>query len=310
VDFFFNAILDFLSSAMLHAFDTVVVVVNHILLLSPDVTGLPQVQALTGKTTWVVDSVFVLVFLAIGALTMASGGNERSRYTAKDLLARAVVGFIAAHFSQLVCGQAITLANALTLGLTSGNFLNPDAMAAMKSHLSSQNQASQLLFVIIMSLAAFLMTATAFQALTRLGVLLVLTAVAPIALACHALPQTDPVARLWWKAYAGCLAIPILQAFTVYAGEWMLLDPRNLLPELPVAGDPGSFVNLLIVVVLLWMAVKIPGLARRYITTGGGRSPNPLATIVRVVLVQQVTKAIPGLSHGAKAAKAAKAVAR
>src|SRR5258705_8243085 len=252
VDWLFNEILNILALAILGAFDAIVGVVNHILLVSPDVTGLPQVQALTGRSIWVVDSVFVLVFVAIGAMTMLAGGDERARYTAKDLLPRAVVGFIAAHFSQLLCGQAIDLANALTQGLTSNNLLlDTDAVTAMKTHLTTQNHGSQLLFVIILALVVFLLATTAFQSISRLGILLVLTAAAPIALACHALPQTDPVARLWWKAYAGCLAVPVLQAFTIYAGEWMLLDTRHLLPELPAAGDPGSFMNLLVVVVLL-----------------------------------------------------------
>jgi hypothetical protein len=301
VDFYFNAILDFLARSILGSFDAVVGVVNHILLVSPDVTGLPQVQALTGKSTWIVDSVFVLVFVAIGALTMLAGGDERARYTAKDLLPRAVVGFIAAHFSQLLCGQAITLANGLTLGLTSNNLLlDTDAVTAMKLHLTTPNLSSRLLFVTVLALVVSLLATTAFQAIARLGILLVLTAAAPIALACHALPQTDPVARLWWRAYTGCVAVPILQAFTILTGEWMLLDTRHLLPELPLAGDPGSFINLLIVVVLLWTAVKIPALTRRYITAGG-KSPNFLGMIVRVVLVQQISKSIPGLGRAAKA---------
>ncbi len=300
MDWLFNEILDILALAILGAFDAIVGGVNHILLVSPDLTGLPQVQALTGKSIWVVDSVFVLVFVAIGAMTMLAGGDERARYTAKDLLPRAVVGFIAAHFSQLLCGQAIGLANALTLGLTSNNLLDADAVTTMKMHLATQNHGSQLLFVIVLALVVFLLATTAFQSISRLVILLVLTAAAPIALACHALPQTDPVARLWWRAYAGCLTVPILQAFTIYAGEWMLLDTRHLLPELPAAGDPGSFMNLLVVVVLLWTAVKIPGLVSRYVTAGG-KSPNFLGMIVRVVLVQQISRTVPGLGRAVRA---------
>src|SRR5258705_11843691 len=112
VDWLFNEILNILALAILGAFDAIVGVVNHILLVSPDVTGLPQVQALTGKSIWVVDSVFVLVFVAIGALTMLAGGDEHARHTAKDLLPRARVGFTAAHFSPPLWGGARDLANA------------------------------------------------------------------------------------------------------------------------------------------------------------------------------------------------------
>jgi hypothetical protein len=298
-----NQILEWLVAALLGAFNAIAGVIEHTLLITPDVTGLPQVQALTGKSTWVVDSVFVLAFVAVGVLTMVAGGDERARYTTKDLLSRCVVGFIAAHFSQLLCGQAINLANAITRALTGDTFDGLGAVTAMRGHLgASQNQATALLMAIIYTMIVVLLAATAFQAISRLAVVLVLTAVAPIALACHALPQTDPLARLWWRAYAGCLAVPVVQAFTLQAGQWMFLDPRHLLPELPMAGDPGSVANLLIVIVLLWTTVKVPGLMRHYVAAGG-RSPNVLGAIVRVVVVQQLTRAVrvPGLRRGVRA---------
>lgn len=51
--------------------------------------------------------------------------------------------------------------------------------------------------------------------------------------------------------------------------------------------------NLFVVVVLLWTTVKIPGLVRRHISTGG-RPTNMLGMIVRVVLVQQISRTLPG----------------
>jgi hypothetical protein len=300
IDFLLNGILDWLAKAILGAFDAIVGVINHILLVSPDVTGLPQVRALTAKTVGIVDVVFVLAFVAVGAVTMLAGGDERARYTAKDLLSRCVVGFIAAHFSTLLCRQAITLANAIGAALTPDKLLGPDATNAMRSHLTTPNQAGQVLLVVVFAVVVFLVGATAFQAVGRMGILLLLTAIAPIALAMHALPQTDPVARLWWRAYAGCLAVPILQAFTLYTGEWMLTDTHTMFPELPMAGDPFVVLNLLVVVVVLWTTVKIPGLMRRYVTTAG-RSPNVLGTVVRVVVVGQLSRSVPGLSRVARA---------
>lgn len=54
-------------------------------------------------------------------------------------------------------------------------------------------------------------------------------------------------------------------------------------------GEPNAFLNLLIVVCLLWGIVKIPGLMRRYVTQS---RPNPVGTVLRVVLVQQLTRGI------------------
>ncbi len=54
-------------------------------------------------------------------------------------------------------------------------------------------------------------------------------------------------------------------------------------------------INLFVVMVLLWTTVRIPGLMRRLVAQGGGRSPNPVGMVVRVVVVQQLSRAIPGL---------------
>lgn len=296
--FILDQIMDWLVTAILACFDAVIDVIAKGLLVTPDVTALPQVQALTGRSVWIVDTVFVLAFVAAGALTMAAGGDERSRYTAKDLLPRLIVGFIAAHFSPQVCSGAIEVANALTAALSADQTGELPAATAMRSHLhaAAANHAAPLLFAIIAAIITVLVAATAFSLMVRMSVLLVLSAIAPIALALHALPQTDPAARLWWRSFTGCLITPILQAFTLMAGQWMLLDPRHLLPELAVPGDPGSTINLLIVVVLLWTTVKIPGLVGRYVIQPS-RGPNVIGAIVRVVVVQQLTRGlrIPGV---------------
>jgi hypothetical protein len=55
-------------------------------------------------------------------------------------------------------------------------------------------------------------------------------------------------------------------------------------------------INLFVVMVLLWTTVKVPGLMRKFATSGGAR-PNFLGMIVRVVVVQQLTRGlrIPGV---------------
>ena len=173
----------------------------------------------------------------------------------------------------------------------------------MKANLTAaRDQTAALLFVVCLAIIVFLLAATACSVIVRFAVALVLTAAAPIALACHALPQTDPLARLWWRSYLAVLAVPVAQAFVLLAGQWILLDPAAMLPVLGLPAEPGGVVNLFAVMVLLWTTVKVPGLMRRF-ATSGGRSPNFLGMIVRVVVVQQLTRGlrIPG---------AARAVAR
>jgi hypothetical protein len=305
----FDHFLNWVTTSILNCFDAIFNMIAKGLLITPDVTGLPQVQALSGKSVWVVDTVFVLAFIAAGALTITAGGDERARYTAKDLAPRLVVGFIAAHFSQVFAGQAITLANGLTDAFTPGDTNRQGALDAIKAHVHSGNGSNAaLLMPVIVAIITVLLATTMFGLLVRVSVLLVLCAAAPFALACHALPQTDPVARLWWRSFFGCLAIPVLQSFTLQAGGWMLEDQSHMLPALGLPVDPFGFINLFIVMVLLWTTVKIPGLVRRYVTQSG-RTPNFLGMIVRVVIVQQLTR---GLSRGIGpgAGRAARVVTR
>src|SRR6266498_3369088 len=288
----FDHFLNWVTTSILNCFDAIFSLIAKGLLITPDVTGLPQVQALSGKSVWVVDTVFVLAFIAAGALTITAGGDERARYTAKDLAPRLVVGFIAAHFSQIFAGQAISLTDAFTPGDTN----RQGALDAIKTHVHSANGSNAaMLMPIIVVIITVLLATTMLGMLVRFAVLLVLCTAAPFALACHALPQTDPLARLWWKAFTGCLAIPVLQSFTLQAGQWMLEDQSHMLAALGLPVDPFGFINLFVVIVLLWTTVKIPSLVRRYVTQGG-RTPNFLGMIVRVVIVQQLTR---GLGRGA-----------
>ncbi len=288
------------ATQILACFDAVLGAIAHFLLITPDVTGLPQVQALTGRATWVVDTVFVLAFVTAGILVMISGGDERSRYTVKDLAPRLVVGFISAHFSQLLCGMAIGVANGLTEALSEPAHSPDGAFTAINTHVhaaaTDDSGLPAMLFAVIALLITALLATTAFSLIVRFSTLLVLTAAAPLALACHALRQTDGLARLWWRGYAGCLATPVLQATALQAGQWMLLDPRHVLPALGFPGDPGPVLNLFIVMVLLWYTVKIPGLVGRYVSQSG-RNTSFLGAVVRVVVVQQLARAVPGLGR-------------
>ncbi|PWU58836.1 hypothetical protein DLE60_19620 [Micromonospora globispora] len=298
-----DQILDWLAAAILACLDALFGVISSALLVTPNVTGLPQVQALTGRSVLVVDTVFVLAFVAAGVLTMTAGGSETSRYTAKDLVPRLIVGFVAAHFSQLWCGMLIDLANALTAALTTPEGDSDGALRAIKTHITAgQDRTAVLLFVVCVAIIAFLLAGTVFSVIVRFAAVLVLTAFAPLALACHALPQTDPIARLWWRSYAGTLAVPVVQGFTLYAGQWMLTDPDNLLPVLGLPVDPGGVINLFVVMVMLWTTLRVPALMRRFVSTsGGGRGAHMIGAAVRVIVVQQATRSIPGLGRGLRA---------
>lgn len=281
-----DKIMSWLTSLITDAFTSIFTAVKGLLVSTPDITQLPQVQTVTARTVTVVDAVFVLAFLAAGILIMFGGGDEGSRYTVKTLMPRMIVGFIAAHFSPLFCATLIDLADAISGALASGEPGKLGALTAIGAQLNnggSGGDASALLFAVLAAITTFLFAAVSLSFLTRLGVLLIIAVTGPLALACYALPQLEPAAKLWWRALVGCLVIPVLQVLALQAGETILLDPHS---QSVLFGVPGSGVlNLLIVITLLWICVKIPGLVRSHVMHSPSSGSGIGAHLLRVVVV-------------------------
>jgi hypothetical protein len=294
---------DWILKVVLDAFLHIMKVIGSGFLITPDVTGMPQVEALTSRSVWVVDSTFVLVFVAAGLLTMTAGGSERVRYEVKDLIPRAVVGFIAAHFSPLFVGNAIKLTNVMVGVFGTDSLDKTGALPAITGIVQGAgvNAAAPVLTAIFIVVVTVLLCGTMFGLLTRIAILLVLAAVAPIALALHALPQTDPIARLWWQSLGGCLVTPVLQAFCLQAGTWMLIDPKSMYPSLGFINDPLAVANLMVVILLLYITVKVPKLVKRYLVRGAPPH-NMFGVVIRSVVVTGGARllGIPKLAGGGR----------
>jgi hypothetical protein len=161
------------------------------------------------------------------------------------------------------------------------------------------------LLLLIALLIAVLAGILVVQWIIRLGVLVVAVGIAPIALALHGTPQTEGAAKLWWRTMLGTLGTVVIQAVALHTTLTIFLNPDSnfVVLGLPIpGGEPGAVMNLLIVVCLLWGVIKVPGLTRQYITQ---TRPSAMGMILRVVLVQQLTRGISRMfSSGRGAARA------
>jgi hypothetical protein len=204
-----------------------------------------------------------------------------------------IVAFVVAHFSPLFCSKIINLVDAVTGSLAAGDPGKLGALGAVAAQITNggANSGSPLLFAVLAAVTTFLFAAVAFSFLTRLAVLVIIAITGPLALACHALPQLDGAARLWWRSLTGCLIIPLLQVIALQAGESLLLDPASQGYLFGVPG--GGTMNLLIVITLLFICVKFPGLARKHVMQSGGSTVG--AQIVRVVVIQQGMRLFTGV---------------
>ncbi|GIH16338.1 conjugal transfer protein TrbL family protein [Rugosimonospora africana] len=289
VDYLFSGAVMWLLSHIAPGFQQMWNLLSSTLLRSPDVTGLPQVHTLSSNALAIVDAGFVLALLAAGILVMTQH-TVQSRYGVNELVPRLVIGFIAANFATPLCSQLIQLGNAVTAAVTGRQIDTSGAFSRMLDIVNGAvlNPTEPLLVMILVLMAAVLTGMLLATCCVRLGLLVVLCGIAPLALACHATPFTDGVARLWWRSFLGLLGTVTLQALALQTTMIIFLDPQSNLPVVGIPNDPFGVFNLFIVICLLWVTIKIPGLMRRYVTkSGSGR--NATGLVVRMVVMRQLT---------------------
>ena len=284
-----------LSTLMLGALNVLWGMLGGFALTSPDVTWLPQVRELSSRSLLVVNTVYVLAVMAAGILVMTRE-TVQIRYGIGELAPRLLVGLVAANLSTPLCKGLIETANAFTQALTGDSISSSGSFDQLKATIATASASGTsltgFLLPLIILLLVVLTVGLLMTWLVRIGLLGLLTAIAPLALACHALPYTEPAAKLWWRSMLATLGVVTVQAFALHTTLTVFLSPQANLPALGIPLDPGGTINLFIVACLLWTVVRIPALARRYVT--GGR-PSTVATVVRVLLVQYVTR---GLMRG------------
>jgi hypothetical protein len=239
----------------------------------------------------VVNAAFVLAIIAAGAVAMTHG-TFQIRYQAKDLLPRLVVGFVASNFGVELCRMLIETANALTVAMVGQTASGPQVIEFVKARIAGalQSPSSAVLAVVIGLIIVVLVYLLLVGWFVRIATLIVLAGIAPVALACYALPHTQAAAGLWWRSLLGCLATPLLQATFFTTGVNLILDPRHnlqILLGLPGGASTDVF-NLFIAACLLMVTVRIPKLVARYVSRSGQTSTAGL--VLRAAVVQSVTR--------------------
>lgn len=243
------------------------------LLATPRLDRTPQAASLWSGTLVVANSLFVLAVLAGGLILMGHQSVQTS-YTVKDIAPRLVIGVVLANISLLLIGHAIDFANGLSAALL-GQGINPAQAAGQmkKILLHAINPADIEIFVILMVIGAVVLgTVLTLINVIRVMLTILLIAAAPLALACHALPQTEGLAKLWWRAFFGVLFIQVGQAL-VFITAMRVFFTTDSISWFGVR-TPGDQIGLWIVECLLYILIRIPSWISRMVWQGGlQRSP-------------------------------------
>lgn len=283
-----SAIDGWFKGLVTSALNPVLTLLGHTVHATPDMTGPGRVRDLWGAAAGIANSLIVLFVIVGGAIVI---GHEtlQTRYAAKDIAPRVVIAVIAANASLAVAGIAISLANNLSIALL-GPGVSPANATAVLTQLVTAPLASGGIFLVLLGLVAAVLGLLLIAVyVIRVALLVLLIAVAPLALTCHALPQTDGLARLWWRALIGLLMVQVGQAVVLITALRVFFTPDGN-ATLGLASS-GGLVNLLVAICLLYILVRIPGWVSKAVFAGTGHSPGSAARAVKTIVVYRALRA-------------------
>jgi len=265
-----QAINQLLITLLSAALNPTLDLLGHTLLATPDVTAPgSRIRELWWASAGIANSGFVLLVLAGGILVMTHE-TLQARYSAKEILPRLAVAFVAANTSLTLAGWAIRLANATSRAVL-GAGVDPQRVAQTLSplRLLPSPGGRDLFLVIVGLLVAGLAVGLLVTCVARAALVAILVAGAPLALALHALPHTEGLARLWWRALGAALGVQVGQALVLVVALRVFFDADRA----RVLGiGTGRLADLLVSGGLFWLLLRIPGWARRAVfgpRTGG-----------------------------------------
>ncbi|MEV5704829.1 hypothetical protein [Actinoallomurus sp. NPDC052274] len=296
---FGQAVNGFFRGLVSYALNPVFRFLARSVLSTPRVDQMGRVHSLWTTSAWIADTSFVLLVL-LGGLFIMGHQTLQTSFTAKDLGPRLVVAIVAANMNLPLIGQAIEFANALSQTFMGRGVDEAQAANTLKGLiLHALTDATDPFTGLLALVAVIAGLVVLFTFAIRVMLLVLLTAAAPLALACHALPQAEGLARMWWRAVAGVLAIQVAQAL-VLATALRVFFTSDQTDLFGARSGRGTF-DLILVICLLYILARIPFWVSQMIFRGGlGRSPIVRAarTIAALLIFRNVGALKAGRAAG------------
>ncbi|MFK0111799.1 hypothetical protein [Streptomyces sp. NPDC091217] len=297
-----SAITGFFKSVIKFALNPLLNLLSNTLLTTPSPTSMPRVGELWTNSWQIALACYSLLVVIAGIVVMAHE-SVQTRYSIKEVAPRIPLGFLAAALSLFFAGKAVDLADALSQAAMSGGVDEDTAGPALRDFVlttfdsSDGNIFTVLLWVVVIGvLVALLLTFVVRVALT-----VMLIVAAPLALICHALPQTDGIARWWWKAFGGVLAVQIAQSLALITGIRVFLTPGGFGPYGLFGVTKNGLVNVLMTLALMYIVFKIPFWILGSLRISGGRSF--AGSVVRAYAMYRTLRLLRGVNAAGAASR-------
>jgi hypothetical protein len=292
-----NAVTSWFAALASNALQPLLTLVGETLLSSPQAGAIPAVHSMWTTSLAIADSAYVLLVVIGGVIVM---GHEtvQTSYSAKDIAPRLVTGFLTANLSLVLISRATSLANALSAALAGDGVTPATAASAVLGILTAPLSGGGVFLILLALAAAVLALVLAVVYVLRLMALVLLTAAAPLALACYALPQTAWAARWWWRALTADLAIQVAQALVLTAAVRVFSSAGWI----PLHGtNSSSLLPVLTALCLLYIMMRIPWWISRPVLASFG--PSPIRRAARFAFYAAVLSRVSPLLHGEAAGK-------
>jgi TrbL/VirB6 plasmid conjugal transfer protein len=219
----------------------------------------------------------------------------------KELLPRLLAAWMAANASLVFARVAIGFANAVSRAFVAEGVGFEGVGSVLKLTVATAVPGAPLLTVLVALVAVVLAVGLVCTAVMRACTVLVLVAAAPLFLMGYALPQTEGAANLWWRSLFACLGVQVGQAVVVTAAVRVYFAaPEGNLLALP----HSVLMDLLVVLCLLWLALRIPSYATRLVFQS---RRNPASAVRYHVVGRGMRAATKAAGKAAKTALAAAA---
>lgn len=230
---------------------------------TPKIQDQPRIAELWTVSAGIANAALIL-FVLVGSGLIMGGGGLATQLSAKELLPRVLVAAAAVNLSRIAVGLVIAISNGLAQALL-GSAVDPAAVSAVfaKYLVSALTNPLMIVFALAVVVLAVLVL---IAYVIRIAALVLLVSGAPLLLVTHSLPQTEGLARTWWRAMIALIAAPVAQSLLLSATVRVFLSSDGVL-GLP---GGGGLIDLLVVGCLLYMLFKIPFWAWNSAFSGAG----------------------------------------
>ncbi len=213
-------------------------------------------------TDWcigVVDAAVAVFIVIAGYNLMMARQIGASSYGLMEFLPRLALAVLAANLSLFFIQFFIDLENALCQGVTS--LLGLGLLTNTLLNLFSGNLLGAGLLVFVLALVLGIMNLLlAWQMLLRLALLILLIVLAPLALLCWALPQTQGYARLWTSLFSATVFVQFLQVSALALGGMLIAYATTI----NLFNLGATTLALFSGAAILYLVLRIPGMLHVY----------------------------------------------